>query len=230
MRYLGGKSRIAKEIALVLSTHTHTRPFVSLFCGSCAIESKVNSEIKICNDYHPYLIEMWKALQKGWKPPSIITEDDYKYIKANKDENKALTGFVGFGCSFGGKWFGGLARNKKGDNYCARAERSVLKDLEGLRNATFTCLDYRDVKIPEGAVVYCDPPYDNTTGYSTGKFNSKEFWNYVRELSKTHLVFVSEENAPNDFEAVWEKDFKRMLDVNKDNIFTRKEILWKINY
>ena len=29
------------------------------------------------------------------------------------DENPALTGFVGFGCSFGGKWWGGYAKDKR---------------------------------------------------------------------------------------------------------------------
>ena len=56
---------------------------------------------------------MWKELQKGWITPDIITKEDYYYIKENKDEKPYLTGFVGFGCSFGGKWFGGLASNKK---------------------------------------------------------------------------------------------------------------------
>jgi DNA adenine methylase len=148
MQYQGGKARIAKPIALALERESNT--LVSLFCGSCSIESKVNIPNKICNDKHPYLIAMWKALQEGWIPPDIITEDEYKYIRDHKDENPALTGFVGFGCSFGGKWFGGMARNKKGDNYCARANRSLLKDFEGLKDAKFTCLDYKDVEIPMG--------------------------------------------------------------------------------
>ena len=169
---------------------------------------------------------MWKALQSGYKLPEIVTEEDYKYIKEHKEENPALTGFVGFGCSFGGKWFGGIARNKKGDNYCARAEKSVMKDLVGLKTATFICDDYRNVEIPEDSIVYCDPPYENTTGYTTGKFNSNDFWEYVRNLSKTNKVLVSEQSAPDDFVCIWEKDFKRMLDVNKDNIFTKKEKLW----
>ena len=79
------------------------RPFVSLFCGGCAIEAKVKADIKICNDVHPYLIAMWKGLQNGWTPPDAISKEEYQYIKAHKDENPALTGFVGFGCSFGGK-------------------------------------------------------------------------------------------------------------------------------
>ena len=172
---------------------------------------------------------MWQGLQRGWIPPDVITEDDYKHIREHKDENPALTGFVGFGCSFGGKWFGGLARNKKGDNYCARANRSLLRDYKGLKDAQFTCLDYKDVPIPKGAIIYADPPYVNTTGYSLGKFDSEEFWEYMRELSKEHIVLISEQTAPNDFEVVWEQELRRMLDVNKENNFkvTEKLFKWK---
>ena len=31
---------------------------------------------------------------------------------ANKDEDMALAGFVGFGLSYSGKWFGGYCRSK----------------------------------------------------------------------------------------------------------------------
>lgn len=221
MQYMGGKSKISKEIAelLTMKTRGGDRPFVSLFCGSCSIESKVNTEIKILNDKHPYLIAMWKELQKGWIPPDIITKEDYYYIKENKDEKPYLTGFVGFGCSFGGKWFGGLASNKKGDNYCARAERSLMKDISGLINAEFSCLDYKDVIIPKGSVVYADPPYAKTTGYDkiVGEFNHEEFWEYMRKISKDNKVFISEQEAPDDFECIWEKEQTRTLDYNKNN-------------
>ena len=247
MRYLGGKSRISKPISEVINNaisgrevkniKTNSinplyklgggRPFVSLFCGSCSIEAKVRATVKILNDKHPYLIAMWKGLQDGWRPPDIITKDEYYYVKEHKDKNPALTGFIGFGCSFGGKWFGGLAANKKGDNYCARAERSLLKDFEGVKDATFTCLDYRDVIIPDDAVVYCDPPYINTTGYTLGDFDHKAFWNYARKLSQRCTVFISEQEAPDDFDTVWEQEVTRTLDVNKDNQPKKIERLFK---
>ena len=235
MRYLGGKSRISKQIATVLNSAMRERErererekvFVSLFCGSCAIESKIDADVKMLNDKHHYLIAMWQGLQKGWRPPEVITKDDYYAIKADMDDNPALAGFVGFGCSFGGKWWGGLAANKKGDNYCARAERSLLRDLPGVQSATFTCLDYKDVKVPDGAVVYADPPYANTTGYSLGAFNSDEFWDYMRQLSKRCDVYISEEQAPDDFECVWQQELTRTLDFNKDNQPKKIEKLFK---
>ena len=218
MQYMGGKSRISKQIAEVLNSDIDKdTPFVSLFCGSCAIESKVQADVKILNDKHPYLIAMWQALQNGWTPPDVVTKEEYYRVKANMDENPALAGFVGFGCSFGGKWWGGYAKDKRGDDYCGQAKRGLLKDLVGIQSATFTCLDYHDVEIPDGAVVYCDPPYANTTGYTVGQFDTDEFWNYMRQLSKRCDVYISEESAPDDFECIWSKEKVRTLEKS-DNL------------
>ena len=218
MQYMGGKSRISKQIAEILnSAIDKDTPFVSLFCGSCAIESKVQADVKILNDKHPYLIAMWQALQNGWMPPDVVTKEEYYRVKANMDENPALAGFVGFGCSFGGKWWGGYAKDKRGDNYCGQAKRGLLKDLVGIQSATFTCLDYHDVEIPDGAVVYCDPPYVNTTGYTVGQFDTNEFWDYMRQLSNRCDVYISEESAPDDFECIWSKEKVRTLEKS-DNV------------
>ena len=218
MQYMGGKSRISKQIADILnSVINKNKPFVSLFCGSCAIESKVQADVKILNDKHPYLMAMWQALQNGWMPPDVVTKEEYYRVKANMDENPALTGFVGFGCSFGGKWWGGYAKDKRGDDYCGQAKRGLFKDFTGVRYATFTCLDYHDVEIPDGAVVYCDPPYANTTGYTVGQFDTDEFWNYMRQLSKRCDVYISEESAPDDFECIWSKEKVRTLEKS-DNV------------
>lgn len=228
MQYMGGKSKISTPIAQNINHILNLgQTFVSLFCGSCAVEAKVEAEHKILNDKHPYLIAMWKALQNGWIPPEIITRDDYYYVKNHLNDNMALSGFVGFGCSFGGKWWGGLAANKKGDNYCASAGRSLVKDLPGVKDAVFTCLDYRDAVVPDGAVVYADSPYEGVTGYTTGSFNHEEFWNYMRELSKRCTVFISEQVAPDDFECVWQKELIRTLDYNKNNQPKKVEKLFR---
>ena len=224
MQYLGGKSRISQNIAQMFGGG---KTLVSLFCGSCAVESKCTQfDNIICNDKHKYLIAMLNAVKHGYNLPESISEQEYKYIREHKDDDPALAGFVGFGCSFGGKWFGGYARSKKEyKNFAEVSKRSLLKDMETLKTAKFICNDYRDVEIPEGAVIYADPPYANTTGYGE-KFNSDEFWNYMRFLSKNHKVFVSELTAPSDFICIWEKPFRRTLDVNKDNCFITTEKLF----
>ena len=46
MQYLGGKSRIANSIAKIINEND-CEVFVSLFCGSCAVETKVKESKKI---------------------------------------------------------------------------------------------------------------------------------------------------------------------------------------
>lgn len=252
MQYQGGKSRISKPISEVINalsrwqiknsktnirnnnacssrreSERESNTFVSLFCGSCSVESKIKGFDKmILNDKHKYLIDMLQGVQNGYKLPESISEEQYKYIREHKDDDKVLTGFVGFGCSFGGKWFGGYARNKTKTNYALQSKKSLLKDMETLMQADFICKDYRDVNLPENCIIYADPPYNNTTGYGKKKFNSEEFWKYAREVSKNHLMFISEQIAPDDFISIWEKPFTRTLDVNKNNQFKVTEKLF----
>ena len=139
--------------------------FVSLFCGSCAVESKVQGfSRKLLNDRHEYLIAMLQGVQQGYNLPEHITLEQYRYIRENKDADPVLAGFVGFGCSFGGKWFGGYARNKTGTNYAEQSKRSLLKDMATLQDAQFVCGDYRRLCIPPNSVIYADPPYNGTVG------------------------------------------------------------------
>lgn len=227
MRYQGGKSRIAQDIASVISVRGGDC-FVSLFCGSCAVESKVQGfSRKILNDRHQYLIALLQGVQRGYELPESITPEQYRHIREHKDDDPTLAGFVGFGCSFGGKWFGGYARNATGTNYAAQSKRSLLKDMATLQDATFVCADYRRVCIPPRAVIYADPPYNNTTGYHGDRFDSAEFWIAMRLLADTgHTVFVSEQEAPPDIQCVWERKFTRTLDRNKSNQFSVTEKLF----
>lgn len=182
MRYVGGKFKIAKPISeIILSEINDENTFISLFCGSCAIESRICKQYNfnniILNDIHPYLIAMYKDYQNGRIFPENISKEEYYYIKTHQDEDPALTGFVGFGCSFGGKWWGGYGKNiKKKTNLATETIHSLNRDLPFLLNANFTNEDYRNIIIPDNSIIYCDPPYENTTGYrSLKKFNHEEF-------------------------------------------------------
>ena len=237
MRYQGGKSRIARQLADVIANissrerererERESNTFVSLFCGTCSVESKITGfDHMVLNDKHKYLIDMFNGVKGGYQLPEYVSEEQYKYIREHKDEDPVLTGFVGFGCSFGGKWFGGYARNKTGTNYALQSKKSLMKDINTLMNARFICEDYRNVYLPDNCVIYADPPYNGTTGYGKEKFDSQAFWEYAREISKDHLVFVSEQSAPQDFESIWDKPFTRTLDVNKENQFVVTEHLY----
>ena len=204
MQYFGGKQRISKQIVEVLNEYRKgNQPLVEPFVGGCNIISKMSGE-RYCYDMNEYLIEMYKAVQNGWTPPAIITEEEYDYIRNNKDKDKPLTGFVGIGCSYSGKWFGGYARNKTGRNYCLNAHNSILKQLNEIRDIKFDCKDYKELEF-DGCLIYCDPPYKDTTKYPIiGEFNTEEFWNVMRNWSKNNTVIISEYEAPYDFECIKE--------------------------
>jgi hypothetical protein len=137
-------------------------------------------------------------------------------IKAKKESfPPELVAFVGFLCSFGGKWFGGYARGNdtKGNprNYCLESKNNILKQAEGLRGVDFIHSSYNQLEIPSNSIIYCDPPYAGTTKYKDG-FDHNKFWNWCREKSKEgHKVFISEYNAPDDFECIWEMEVNSSL-------------------
>jgi DNA adenine methylase len=112
VQYFGGKSRIAKPLSRFLIERLRPgQAFVDLFCGGCNIIAEMpGNRIRIANDINPYLIAMWKALQDGWNPPEQLTRNEYYDIKNNLDRDMALSAFVGFGCSFAGKWWGGVCQ------------------------------------------------------------------------------------------------------------------------
>ena len=229
IQYQGGKARTAKPISeKILEYGKDCTNFVSLFCGSCAVETKVTEKFNktVCNDNHKYLIDLYHSLQNGWIPPENITKEQYQYIRDNKDENPALAGFVGFGCSYSGKWFGGYARNSIGRNYAKNAKNTLLRDITCLKDVKFTCKDYRKVEIPKNTVVYCDPPYENTTKYSNENFDTNVFWDYMRKISENNVVLISELKAPDDFVCIWQKKVLRTMDRNKDNYFSSTEKLF----
>ena len=227
MQYFGGKQRISKQIVEVLNEYRKgNQPLVEPFVGGCNIISKMSGE-RYCYDINEYLIEMYKAVQNGWTPPAIITEEEYDYIRNNKDEDKPLTGFVGIGCSYSGKWFGGYARNKTGRNYCLNAHNSILKQLNEIRDIKFDCKDYKELEF-DGCLIYCDPPYKDTTKYPIiGEFNTEEFWNVMRNWSKNNIVIISEYEAPYDFECIKEIHTKTDIRNSDGKRESRVERLFK---
>lgn len=229
MKFMGSKDRHGEEIfssiLINLKDRPHSQIWVEPFVGGANMIDKMPANWrKYGNDSNFYLIELFKAIQTDWIPPEIVTNEDYNLAKkySINEENAfspALIGFIGFGCSFGAKWFGGYARGKNNNgesrNYAAESKRNILKQKDNILDVSFTCLDYKDLIINSGSVVYCDPPYAGTTKYKEN-FNHKEFWRWCDELVlKGCLVFVSEYNAPPDWQCIWEKKTVNSFDHNR---------------
>lgn len=207
MQYLGGKEMIAKRLVEFLQPHVDAATaYYEPFMGGASIISRVSLPVRFASDANPHLAVLYRALTDGWVPPEDVTKTCRDYYKAIQPLGDPLTAFIGAGCSFGGDWFAGFAGVRKdGKTYAGAAKRSLIKKLKGFGGVVFSAGGYRDVSPILGSGVYCDPPYANTTGYgAVGKFDSAEFWQWVREISKICRVFVSEYTAPPDFACVWE--------------------------
>jgi DNA adenine methylase len=206
MQYFGGKQRIAKRVATYIQTFS-PQSYLEPFCGACNVGMYIQAPQRVLSDSHKKLIAMWSSVMAGWLPPMTVTKDQYDAAKRG-DYPDDLTAFIGFGCSFAGKYFGGHAHIDKrtGRNYATNAHNSLIKKRDLLAGSEFIYADYKDILdcFIEADVVYCDPPYVNTTGYSTGKFDTAEFWRVVRQHAKEKVVLVSEYKAPQDFECVLE--------------------------
>lgn len=221
MKYMGSKSRIAKEILpVILKDRKESQAYIEPFVGGANMIEHV-SGVRIGNDNNKYLISMWIALQNGWIPPIEVSKEDYQKVLDNKDAHlDSFIGWCGFNCSYSGKFLSGYAgktKTKMGTvrDYQAEAHRNISKQLPNLQGVKFTYGSYLELEIPPESIIYCDPPYAGTSKYKTGDFDHDSFWKWCDEqVSKGHKVFVSEYNAPEDWKCIWQKEMKSSLSAN----------------
>ena len=251
MKYLGGKQRLGKHLApflkKLLSKMPNCTTYFEPFCGSCGVlKNMTDLPLKIlANDYHPDLIQMWNEVKAGTfiYPPSI-SEKEYFEAKALPSPN-AHKSFVGFGMSFGGRFFGAYAHkyiNAKKEDFCREMTNSLKRIRPVIQNVTFTNKSYLDF-CPENMFIYCDPPYAYTKFPIKYRRDIKKydvfetglFWETIRAWSEKNMVVVSEIVAPPDFVEIWNMDRHRSacqsLKTGKKNVavdadFTKSEKLF----
>lgn len=220
MQYPGGKGQgLAKRIASILAQESFTR-YIEPFCGMCSVAAALNHQGRVwLNDRNNYVVALWQALQGGWLPPDHISEAEYRTIRSDPAaHDPALVAFAGFGCSFGGKWWGGYARDSRGGgvNFARRARQSLLDRIKILGSAIFTAHDYATIHAGPGDLVYCDPPYQGTTrAYGTPDIDYLRFWQWCHDTARCGAaVYVSEGSAsrpPSSADEVWRHSASRAM-------------------
>lgn len=222
MIYMGSKRSIAKEIVPIIQSYItdDTKGYIEPMVGGCNIIDKIQCNKKYGFDNHKQLIALFIKLQNDINEiPNEISFMEYEKVKNNKENYEDwYLGLVGFLGSFGAKYFNGYARHNKND-FSEQIQRGSIKNLkkqyENLKNVKFDCKDFREIKNISGYVIYCDPPYKNTTKYSTKDFPYEEFYDWCKRMSKNNIVLISEYWMPDDFECIWEKESKVNFDSNR---------------
>lgn len=231
MRYLGGKSKIAQRIAaVVLSSVQERGTYIEPFIGGGAVFEALAPHFAHprAGDVHLDLMLMWQAVARGWIPPSVVTEEQHRWLRDQPPS--ALRGFVGFGCSFGAIWFSGFARPSASEadrNIAEEASRSVVRVCPILAHAEIRCCSYEQWDVRERDVVYCDPPYAGTTEYvDADGFDHLRFWRVLDGWVEAGAhVFVSEYTAPSHWRSVGEAMHKQHV-AGGQNFTTTTERLF----
>ena len=211
MKYMGSKSRIAKHILPIMRDDAEKHgitTWVEPFVGGGNMIDKVPERMRrIGIDYNPHTIAAMLSIRDMVDNlPDNVSEDEYRALKGKPAD--PISSWIRFVCSFGGRFETGYAGDKKGRNYALEGKRNALKQSPKIQTVEFVCASYKDYK-PVNSLVYCDPPYQGTTGYKTESFDHEEFFYWCRETSKNgNLVYVSEYNAPDDFKCVWQGEVK----------------------
>ena len=217
MKYVGSKRRIAKHILPIMLQHRiDGQTWVEPFVGGGNMIEKV-SGARIGADINKWAIEGLISIRDHVdelpKSNKEFTKEDYARLRASDDYKHK--GFAGFSYSFGAKWLGGWAQNKRGRDYVAQAYRSAIRQHKLIQGVELLACSYSMLPLPPSSLIYCDPPYRGVIGYKTEKFDHDKFWQWCRDMSEAgHTVFISEYSAPDDFECIYEREQVSGLTVN----------------
>ena len=100
-----------------------------------------------------------------------------------------------------------------------------------IKNLKITNHDYTHFSYLSDAIIYLDPPYENTIleGYSIKEFDSQSFYDWAYEMSKKNIVLISSyEISDERFECVYEfKTVKSTFAPNKRGKHTEKLFMVK---
>lgn len=230
---MGSKNRIAKHILpIMLKDRKEGQYWVEPFVGGANMIDKVDGN-RIGADSNIDLINLLKGMQSGWTPKESYSKEDYLTAQKGCNPCEIETGYIAFNCSFSGKYWGrfaGKSNTAQGvRDYTNEAYKNVIKQAPKLEGIDFYNIDYKELILPESSIIYCDPPYKGTysdvEGYGKLSFCHDEFWQWCRDKSKEgHTVFVSEYNAPDDFECIWQQEVKSSLSANGKSGGSKKSV------
>ena len=97
-----------------------------------------------------------------------------------------------------------------------------LQSLQRLQSLQSLQSDYQAVSIPENAVIYCDPPYNQTNCGKYDGFDSERFYAWAGEQTN---IFISEYSMPDNFIPIAYTE-KTILSAANGNSHKAKEYIF----
>ena len=188
------------------------------------------------------MIALLERVRDGHKLHDEVPKEWYDQARTEFNDGNVVTfedwevGNIGFLASYNGRWFdGGYAKpgyekTKNGlryRDYYQESKNNILGQAPDLKGIKFESADYKNsfdvIDSDSRMLIYCDPPYQGTKQYANAtKFDYDEFWQTMRDWSKDNIVLISEQNAPDDFECIWEQEVSRSIKATDKSKSTEK--------
>lgn len=160
----------------------------------------------------------WSLIEKDNEIKSFTVTEDIKKIDYKKNKNKRLYFMYEYK-----KHIKGMERLEQLERLQQLERLEQLEQLQRLELYECDWLDFYNsipLDILENSFIYCDPPYENTTGYQVGDgFNYDLFWDWFRNCP--YPVYVSSYTAPEDIITL-DFTFKQVLMDNGNKEQGRK--------
>ncbi len=231
--YHGGKQKIGAKIADEILAESEAiaagegfviTGYCEPFCGMLGVYRHsfdrfgADGVRYFAGDDNESVIKMWKAAQRGWEPPMHKVSKREFMALAGNGQSSAVKGYVGHLYGYMGKYF------KPFDSTITNSQRvntsGKIREIGGkLSRVTFSHGSYAQFSKLKGCVIYCDPPYQIQNYYYDESDNKKafdhgQFWDWCRYMARENIVFVSEYEAPSDFDEVWSKGKERLFVIS----------------
>ena len=214
-QYHGGKHRNGKKIAEVLNSELNESKYVGYcepFHGMLGVYRHITYKpdlTYLAGDTNKSVMLMWEKAQNGWVPSSdIVSKEEFETLKYN-GESTAEKGFIGCTHAYRGSYFRNYCltecSKKALPNTTKRVSDIALNSV--VSKVKFSCGDYTQFSDLRNFLIYCDPPYENSSGYrndqSRGvnhydKFDNLAFWTWTKKMAEHNTIYVSEFSNPKD--------------------------------
>jgi site-specific DNA-adenine methylase len=174
-----------------------------------------DKENKTTDDFLKLLINSFGNNKKGYLYSKETSDLKYNLAKEIIEKHDVFSGYkqtetykkVTSGPDW--NWF-----NAKAEDNRTLGQLKQLQQLERLQKVNkikATNKSYHDFSEVSGAILYLDPPYeDSYQGSYINSFDSQEFYNWAFEMSKSNIVIISSYSISDErFEVVYSFDKAR---------------------
>lgn len=170
------------------------------FVGGANVIDKIRCGRRVGVDKMYHLIALLEKARDDIKDiPKSCSKEEFDlardiYRGKSHDEMEAWRlGAYAYLGSYSGKGFIGsyCVDKKTGRDIYGERLKNLATQAPSLVGIDFKSCDYRDLEIPDGVLIYCDPSYFGTTEYqyaSEGKFDHKVFGIGPKKFLKDALL------------------------------------------